>query len=53
MAGAFEDLIVTIQDVLDQLKCLDISKSYGLDLTSSRYLKEDADILAVPLWKKL
>ena len=51
MAGAFENLIVTIQDVLDQLKCLDISKSYGPDLISPCFLKEGANILAVPLCK--
>lgn len=51
MAGAFENLTVTIQDVLDQLKSLDISKSYGPDLISPRFLKEGADILAAPLCK--
>jgi len=45
------ELVISKQDVLDQLKTLDPSKAFGPDKISPRFLKEGAVHLAVPLCK--
>ena len=47
-----EEIMVSVQDVTDQLKNLDTSKSYGPDEISPKFLKEGCDVLA-PVLKKL
>ena len=46
---SLEVIQVTTEDVLDQLRELNISKAYGPDEISPRFLKEGKDILAKPL----
>ena len=41
-----ESIIVTEQDVKDQISLLDVSKSYGPDGVSPRIIKEGAEVLA-------
>ena len=43
-----ESITITTQDVLDVLKHLNVSKSYGPDLICPRVLRECADYLAYP-----
>ena len=43
------DIEITDQDVIDQIKALDTSKSYGPDLVSPRFLKEGCHELAESL----
>ena len=45
-------MTITEQDVLDQLKCLDVQKAYGPDAVSPRLLKE-ASLSIEPSWCKL
>ena len=40
---------ITIQDVIDQVKCLDCSKSFGPDGISPVFITEGADIIATIL----
>ena len=42
---------ITLQDVVDQLKCLDTNKSFGPDGISPKFLKEGGEALAIPLLK--
>ena len=44
-----ESIIVTEQDVKDQISLLDVSKSYGPDGISLRIIKEGAEVLAKEL----
>ena len=46
---SFQNIEISIQDIKDVLKNLNVSKSCGPDLISPRLLKEGADILARPL----
>ena len=46
---SFQFINISIQDVKDVLKNLNVSKSCGPDLISPRLLKEGTDILARPL----
>ena len=47
--GGLCNISISIEDVCDQLKCLDTSKSYGPDGLSPRLLKEGGIALAKPL----
>ena len=40
-----DNIDITIDDVADQIKCLDCSKSYGADSIHPILLKEGGDIL--------
>ena len=44
-ANNLMEIEITKQDVIDQLKALDVDKSYGPDGISPRFLKESGDIL--------
>ena len=46
-----DNIVVSEQDVYDQLSSVDISKSYGSDEISPRFLKEGRDFLFKPLCK--
>ena len=48
---ALTEIDITLQDVIDQIKCLDSSKSYGPDGVSPVFLKEGIDILSPVLLK--
>ena len=47
--ASLQSIEVTVQDVLDQLKALDVSKAYGPDGIPPRLFKEGKDMLASPL----
>ena len=43
-----ESITISVQDVLDVLKRLNVNKARGPDLISPRFLREGAEILAQP-----
>ena len=47
--GTLSSINITLQDVTDQIQILDISKSYGPDDISPRFLKEGIDVLSIIL----
>ena len=40
------EILITEKDIIDQIKCLDTSKSYGPDGISPVFIKEGQDTLA-------
>ena len=49
--GRLDSIDITLNDVLDQLSCLDITKAYGPDEISPRFLKEGGPVLAETILK--
>ena len=43
--GGLESIDINLQDVHDQITCLDTSKSYGPDNISPKFLKEGSIVL--------
>ena len=45
LEGGLDQIDITLQDVIDQVRCLDTSKSYGPDNISPRFLREGGAVL--------
>ncbi len=47
--GNLSNIVITVDDVKDQIQCLDLNKAYGVDNVSPVFLREGVGMLSVQL----